>query len=33
MHGTLGHEAFEARLKQDWAQWPNTIKTLGITSE
>jgi tripartite-type tricarboxylate transporter receptor subunit TctC len=33
MHGTLGHEAFEARLKQDWAQWPNTIKTLGIASE
>jgi tripartite-type tricarboxylate transporter receptor subunit TctC len=33
MHGTLGHEAFEARLKKDWAQWPETIKTLGITGE
>jgi hypothetical protein len=33
MHGTLGHEAFAARLKQDFAQWPATIKKLGITGE
>jgi tripartite-type tricarboxylate transporter receptor subunit TctC len=33
MHGTLGHEAFEARLKRDWAQWPETITKLGITGE
>jgi tripartite-type tricarboxylate transporter receptor subunit TctC len=33
MHGTLGHEAFEARLKQDYAQWPETITKLGITGE
>jgi tripartite-type tricarboxylate transporter receptor subunit TctC len=33
MHGTLGHEAFEARLMQDWAQWPETITKLGITGE
>src|SRR5580704_8719134 len=33
MHGTLGHEAFAARLKQDFATWPGTIKTLGITGE
>ncbi len=33
MHGTLGHEAFEARLKQDFAQWPGTITKLGITGE
>jgi tripartite-type tricarboxylate transporter receptor subunit TctC len=33
MHGTLGHEAFEARLKKDWERWPETIKTLGITGE
>jgi tripartite-type tricarboxylate transporter receptor subunit TctC len=33
MHGTLGHAAFEARLKKDWEQWPETIKTLGITGE
>jgi tripartite-type tricarboxylate transporter receptor subunit TctC len=33
MHGTLGHEAFEARLTKDWAQWPDIIKTLGITGE
>jgi tripartite-type tricarboxylate transporter receptor subunit TctC len=33
MHGTLGHEAFAARLKQDWAQWPETITKLGITGE
>jgi tripartite-type tricarboxylate transporter receptor subunit TctC len=33
MHGTLGHEAFAARLKQDFAQWPETITKLGITGE
>ena len=33
MHGTLGHEAFAARLKQDWAKWPETITKLGITAE
>jgi tripartite-type tricarboxylate transporter receptor subunit TctC len=33
MHGTLGHEAFEARLKQDFVQWPGTITKLGITGE
>jgi tripartite-type tricarboxylate transporter receptor subunit TctC len=33
MHGTLGHQAFEARLKQDWAQWPGIITKLGITGE
>jgi tripartite-type tricarboxylate transporter receptor subunit TctC len=33
MHGTLGHQAFEARLKQDWAEWPGTITKLGITGE
>jgi tripartite-type tricarboxylate transporter receptor subunit TctC len=33
MHGTLGHEAFAARLKQDFAQWPQTIAKLGITAE
>ena len=27
MHGTLGHEAFETRLKKNWPQWPETIKT------
>jgi tripartite-type tricarboxylate transporter receptor subunit TctC len=33
MHGTIGHEAFAARLTQDFATWPDTIKKLGITSE
>jgi tripartite-type tricarboxylate transporter receptor subunit TctC len=33
MHGALGHEAFEARLKKDFAAWPETIKKLGITGE
>ena len=33
MHGTLGHDAFGARLKQDFANWPGIIKTLGITGE
>jgi tripartite-type tricarboxylate transporter receptor subunit TctC len=33
MHGTLGHEAFTARLGQEFAAWPETIKQLGITGE
>lgn len=33
MHGTLGHEAYEARLAKEFARWPQTIKTLGITAE
>jgi tripartite-type tricarboxylate transporter receptor subunit TctC len=33
MHGTLGHEAFEARLANDFSTWPQTIKALGITAE
>jgi tripartite-type tricarboxylate transporter receptor subunit TctC len=33
MHGTLGHAAFEARLTQDIAQWPEIITKLGITGE
>ena len=33
MHGTLGHEGFEARLRQDFAQWPQTITKLGIAGE
>ncbi len=33
MHGTLGHDAFAARLTQQFATWPNTIKQLGITGE
>jgi tripartite-type tricarboxylate transporter receptor subunit TctC len=33
MHGTIGHEAFTARLAKDFVTWPETIKTLGITGE
>lgn len=33
MHGTLGHQAFAARLTQEFAQWPETIARLGITGE
>ncbi len=33
MHGTLGHEAFAARLAKEFAAWPETIKKLGITGE
>jgi tripartite-type tricarboxylate transporter receptor subunit TctC len=33
MHGTLGHDAFAARLGQDFAAWSGTIKQLGITGE
>jgi len=31
MHDTLGHEAFAALLKQEFADWPATIQKLGIT--
>jgi tripartite-type tricarboxylate transporter receptor subunit TctC len=30
---TLGHEAFAALLKQEFAEWPDKIKQLGITGE
>jgi len=33
MHGALGHEAFAARLKQEFADWSATIQKLGITGE
>jgi tripartite-type tricarboxylate transporter receptor subunit TctC len=33
MHGTLGHEAFAARLKHEFAAWPATIQKLGVTGE
>jgi tripartite-type tricarboxylate transporter receptor subunit TctC len=33
IHGTLGHEAFAARLAKEFAEWPETIKKLGITAE
>jgi len=33
MHGTLGSEAFKARLPNDFAYWQDTIKKLGITAE
>ena len=33
MHGTLGHDAFAARLTQEFATWPQTINQLGITGE
>jgi tripartite-type tricarboxylate transporter receptor subunit TctC len=33
MHGTLGHDAFAARLTQEFAAWPKTINQLGITGE
>ena len=33
LHGMLGHDAFAASLKQQFAQWPEQIKTLGITGE
>jgi tripartite-type tricarboxylate transporter receptor subunit TctC len=33
MHGTLGHDAFAARLGQEFAAWPETIEQLGITGE
>lgn len=33
MHGTLGSEAFKARLPKEFAYWQQTIKKLGITGE
>jgi tripartite-type tricarboxylate transporter receptor subunit TctC len=33
LHGMLGHDAFAASLKQQFADWPERIKTLGITGE
>jgi tripartite-type tricarboxylate transporter receptor subunit TctC len=33
MHGALDHDAFTARLDQDFAAWSGTIKQLGITGE
>jgi len=33
MHGTLGHDAFTARLTQEFAAWPQTINQLGISGE
>jgi tripartite-type tricarboxylate transporter receptor subunit TctC len=33
MHSPLGHEAFAAQIQKDFATWPETIKTLGITGE
>jgi tripartite-type tricarboxylate transporter receptor subunit TctC len=33
MHGTLGSKAFEARLAKEFADWPDTIRKLGITAE
>ena len=33
MHGALGHEAFAARLNQEFAEWSDKIKKLGITGE
>ena len=33
MHGTLGSEAFKARLPKEFAYWADTIKKLGIKAE
>jgi tripartite-type tricarboxylate transporter receptor subunit TctC len=33
LHDPLGHDAFAALLKQEFADWPATIQALGITSE
>lgn len=33
MHGTLGSEAFKARLSKEFPYWQDTIKKLGITAE
>lgn len=33
MHGTLGSEAFKARLSKDFPYWQDTVKKLGITAE
>jgi tripartite-type tricarboxylate transporter receptor subunit TctC len=32
-HGALDHEAFAAMLRTQFAEWPEWIKTLGITGE
>ncbi len=31
LHGTLDHAAFTALLKEEFADWPATIRKLGIT--
>ena len=33
MQGMLGHDAFAASLAKQFAEWPERIKTLGITGE
>ncbi len=33
LNDTLGHEAFTALLKQEFAEWPGKIKQLGIAGE
>jgi hypothetical protein len=33
MRGTLGANAFKAKLPEEFVFWRNAIKTLGITSE
>jgi tripartite-type tricarboxylate transporter receptor subunit TctC len=33
LHDPLGHAAFAALLKQEFAEWPATIQKLGITGE
>src|SRR5215468_12230532 len=33
MHGTLGSDAFKARLTKEFAYWPEVISKLGITAE
>jgi tripartite-type tricarboxylate transporter receptor subunit TctC len=33
LHDTLGHDAFAALLKQEFAEWPATIQKLGIEGE
>jgi len=33
LSGTLGHDAFAALLKQEFAEWPAEIQKLGITAE
>ncbi len=33
LHGMLGHDGFAAALKQQFAEWPQRVKTLGIAGE
>ena len=33
LYGTLGHDAFAALLKREFAEWPATIQKLGISGE